>query len=389
MKPKNLSLGVLLLSAILFVIASLHIYRAHIDNRYRYNWDVLAYAAVAQKMAGVARADLHASTYTHADVIIPAENYRALVEGQSGSTYRQRMATSPEAFLKQLPYYKIKLAYPALMSALICFGLNPIAATAYVSMFAYIGLTVVLLKWLAGFLPWLVAFSLGAAIITQPLLLAQSYVPTPDTLSALCVLSAFALLAHRTMRWALLIGVGSLLVRPDNIIPLAAFAGIATILGHWRFAAAALAVGAAIFLALVNWPGTYPWATLFYHSFVASISDPVGFVSPLAIRDYLAIYGWFVMNAPMNNPALPTMLVIGLLTLVLRVRRRGWRDIYTLIVVAALACILGHWVIFPSGAPRHLYGYYIVILVSLAKNFADTFAMKRSSNPPMRGPAAH
>ena len=364
------SKGAFFLAAIAGFVTALQIYSAGLKSDYRYDWDMLAYVGLALRIGGATSEQAHRLTFEQARVHVPAAEYYKLVVGPPN---KRLIARSPEEFGRHLPFYDIKPAYPALIALLAAAGVNPIDATGFVSMAAFAGLAAVLLRWLCAFMAAPLALSLTAAIATNPLFLSQSYHPSPDALSAMFIITAFALGTSRAFPAAAAVAVASVAVRPDDILLLGATVAMMAILGQWRIALVGGIAGVALFFAILHEGGAYPWSTLFYTSFVERVPDPDVFVSPLTVGGYLEVYRRNALLMPEINPSLPFMATLAILTVIMRVRRAGWRDPYSLVAIGATLAISAHWAVFPIGMPRHLFGYYIVILVTLAKNLTDAF----------------
>ena len=302
--------------------------------------------------------------------------YRPAVEVKISDLADAIRSIEPEAFAAQMPFYATKPAYPALLWLLSKGGINPVDAAAYTTQLAYGCLAILLFCWLVLFVRPLLAGALTLAILANPAPVAMVTSLTPDALSACVVVLAFYLMSRRRVGAALATAVVGILIRPDTFLLVLLMAGWAALHGGRLAAAGAVISGTAVFLAISMWAGAYPWTTFFYHSFVERLPDPAGFVSPLSVGDYAAIYLQMAALTLQHNFAFVGFLVLALSGLLARYQRAGWRDPYFAALAVCALYAVGFWIVMPWAEDRYLAPYYIVILVALVRNLAEAFAAR-------------
>src|SRR5690606_25574303 len=152
-----------------------------------YNWDMLGYIGVAERLGGATAAEAHRRAYDLAYRHAPPAQYSWLVEG---GPYQQAVAADPVAFEQQLPFYRVKPAYPLLILGLDRLGVDPVRGSVWISRVAYLGIGVVAFIWQIGFLSPLGALATTWGVMSVQVALEAAQLSTPDALSTLVVLTA-------------------------------------------------------------------------------------------------------------------------------------------------------------------------------------------------------
>ena len=88
-----------------------------------HNWDTIGYIGVAYRMQGLSGDELHATVFREARAHLPEEDY---VRNTTNDAYREAVLADPASLEQQVPFYAVKPMYPALMSALMSLGVNPV-----------------------------------------------------------------------------------------------------------------------------------------------------------------------------------------------------------------------------------------------------------------------
>src|ERR1700759_3824058 len=115
-----------------------------------YNWDMLPYMSVIEKMDGVKSFDqIHSTTYQTAQKNLPNKKYNDLVDPKD--KYRKKMAEDANAFETQLPFFDIKPIY--LISAFLFYklGISLTYATVLSSLIAFFFINLLSFVWLRKF----------------------------------------------------------------------------------------------------------------------------------------------------------------------------------------------------------------------------------------------
>lgn len=364
----NVALRRLQRPATVIVLAGLLILNL-VWSRRDYNWDMLAYIATSYQLGGMTAEAAHELTYRQVRETIPPTDYQLLTESNA---YRQLMTRDQAAFTQQLPGYRMKLVYPSLLLFAQRAGINPVFASVFISRCAYLAIGVLVLIWFGSFLSPPAALITTWATMSMSFSLALAQLSTPDALSTLVVLLAIwlAFQKHR-FRPALALLLLSILIRPDNLLWLAALAGYAAITdrAHRSLAIAATVVGVGLAVSTAAWSGSPDWATLFHHAFMERIPYPDSFEPTLSPLGYLRVY--LRETHPANLPAF--VMLFGLLSgwlVVARVRELGWADrhVQLMLVVGAFAAM--HWLLYPDD-DRFFVAAYLVILIVLVRQLTQ------------------
>ena len=200
---------------LLAILLSL-IYATYFAQRPYYNWDMVAYVAVALIDAGEPAETVHRKTYDIVAAALPPDRFAELTQSNA---YREAVAADAARFAAQLPFYTVKPVYPAVMSVLYRAGMNPVTASVAVSAAGYAGICLLLYVWTARWLRPLVAVPVAALLSLCPYLTPIAQLSTPDALSVLVLLAGLFCIIEidRPLSGAAIL-VGSILVRPENVI---------------------------------------------------------------------------------------------------------------------------------------------------------------------------
>lgn len=380
-KKRNQSKLTIVLGTLAVLISAYQIYSASgAFSSVFFGWDLLSYIGTALHFSGLAEDQLHNLTYGAVETHAPKKLFHSLVAGSPDAAWKEALYRDPALFKQTIPYFAVKPFYPALILLLHRLGVGLVEATLTLSITGYLATSAILLLWLRSIMSAVLAAVLTSIIVTHPTILPAAVSPTPDTWYASCALLALFLVAGDRIRWGMALAVAGIAIRPDSIILVGLLAVFSLLRRDWITAAAGITAGGAALLTISYIAGAYPWATFFYHSIVTRIVEPATFVSPLTFVDYINIYERKVLFTLTDNPFLVGFIVLGLLVLWARVRRAGWADTYTLILILSVTYMVIHWLVVPFGLTRYLLAFFIAILVALIKNLADAFGTMRALN---------
>ena len=369
-----------LVSAIFYLIVAIQVAGVSAPLWEHRHWDLLAYLGAAYELDGRNHADMHEAIYRAAREGSTEAAFRHLTERPSVDgkvDYRVAAYTSADVFAEQLPFYMVKRFYPAAIWALSKLGVPVVLAATIITVSGYLAVSAVLFFWLRKFLTDGLSLGITGALMTSIFMLPLAFLRTPDTWAAALVAFAFFQAASGRFATSIAVAAVAITVRPDAVLALGAMCVFAAWRREWLVAAIGAALGAGVYLAVTA--GAYPWTTFFYHAFVDALRHPANFQSPLGTEQYLAIYAKRIVAAPFLNPVFPAAMVLGGLTVFMRIQRGGWQDTYAALVLLALGCMLAHWLVFPAGLTRHQMPYYLVIVAALAFHFAEAFTGRRGS----------
>jgi len=235
------------------------------------NWDMLGYAASALTLTGNDAGYIHGYVYDSLANYVSDEEFYFLT---SGNSYREIMFADPEAFMQQVPYYKIRIVYVGLMLMLSKLGLNFFAAGHLISALAAS----------LGFIIFFRAFKDSVNEIFWYLIpfffilcgvQDVGQVVTADSLAFLW----FALIAHAYMHkhWSIFpLLVTSVLIRTDMLVFVAVTVGYFILFRPELRIKSLIAAAAAVvlYLGINRWTGNYGWTTVFYYVFVSDMVAP-------------------------------------------------------------------------------------------------------------------
>jgi len=343
----------------------------------RYDWDVLGYVGCALELTESDSATIHARAYADVRASVPAAVYADLV---GRNPYRRDVAAEPQHFRQQLPFYRARVLYVGLIFALGTLGLSLTQAAVLVSTASAVLLGLLVFRWVARYVGGVGGGLASALILVAAGLLDAARATTPDALSAaLLVLALYLWLERRCARAALVVAGLSLLVRSDALVPVLAVLVVARRQGVGPFALTARrgvltgAVLGGVCLAATLLLRAHGWWTVFHHSFLGYVANPVDYRPAFALVDYAAV---LVEALPALHSAGTALLAIylGLAWIAWR-RSREARPLFPL-VVAVAASALVRFAIFPMLLERffvaHLVAAGVLALMALAEVLGST-----------------
>ncbi|MEM7221265.1 MAG: hypothetical protein AAF515_23105 [Pseudomonadota bacterium] len=336
-----------------------------------YNWDLVPYVALAGERDETTSRAWHEQTWRDLASAVPG-THLALLRGavapdageRSGDIlqFRRRVAEDPIALEQQLPFYAVKPAYPLAIRGLVAIGLEPVRAAFAISVAGWFALGLALFALLrVSFRLW-VALGLLGVFMALPMVRALGGFATPDSWCAALLVAGMVALTVSRPRYvsALVFFVFAVLVRPDSLLLLLPIAAVLAIGGcvSWRVAASAALIGALCFFAQSTLSGNYGWLTLMHYSFVDYDPYPRWALQRVGLSELLQIY-WSQFG---HTRQFFWFLALGGGLTLLAVRTRWlWP------LLALLAYMGAHWLVFPDQKDRMLVGAYLVIVAAAAQ----------------------
>ncbi|MCB9903061.1 MAG: hypothetical protein H6831_01500 [Planctomycetes bacterium] len=357
----------LLLSAALTVNAVL---RPQLD------WDVLAYAGCVEELHGGDAHAIHAAAYGALEAQASPEDARRL-RGEADcdpdtAHYRQRMADDPAAFHAQLPFYRGRVAYIALLALAGAIGFGALDAALLIALISGLAFTAILLRWTTRFLPHGVALPatlVGVWLAAVPQVMSMS---TPDMLAAALLLGGAYLLAE-TPRRALGVALLCLAVatRANHAILAAALVVWSTPARPFgtrlpfRVVGTPLAALLVVGLLCTRARDTYPWWTVFHHSFVEYTAFPT---VETPSRDVRAAVMRALHSLPMFKALHPLVASLsGLTAIWLGARSRSWNSRPARLAAFVGLAVALHFALFPALWPRLMVAPWALLWIALLK----------------------
>lgn len=361
-----------------------------------YNWDLLAYSAIAlDEGDAVVR---HERLWYYVDRDIPADAVARLrgespdlLLGERGDdtvAYRRTTALDARAFDEQLPFYAVKPMYPAMIAGLVAvtdslvgtvvrdFDLGPVRASVWIAKIGWVFLGTALFWLLRLRFGDLLAFVGTLTMMTLPLVQALHGYSSPDTISALMVLLGFVLALRDPSRTWTMASAGvvflAVAVRPDNLLLLGVFLTWFLWNSRIRFRWAVMVgtTGLIWCLALSELSGNYGWSVLVHHSFIDYLEYPSTVEPNLSLPLLVDIY----LSKVSDSPTFFKFLGAGLMLTGWRLYLRGPSDRLFEALIVLLVFMAEHWLLFPDQKDRLLVAPYLFILSAGLFCLADQLA---------------
>jgi hypothetical protein len=329
-----------------------------------WNWDLVPYVALALESRFSDPAVLHAETFEEIRRVVAPARFAALTTG----AYFGDIFRDPEALQKQLPFYRVKPAYVALLRILASAGLSPVTATLMVSIAGCVSVAMIVLLWLRRYFAAKAAGPLTVILLLLIGLPTVARISSPDALSGFTLLVAlYALCEHGALRAASLAILLSVAIRSDNVINGLSLAALLVALdrgGDWhrsaRHAVTALGV-VLVYEWNVRSAGAYPWETFFLHSFaIDPVSRPAEWHETLSLGFYLEVlarnYRMFLNPQPVAI-ALLGVVAFAQLPVAAELEPRLRRALPPTVLGLALF----RYLLYPYVMGRHLLPFYAAI----------------------------
>ena len=353
-----------------------------------WDWDVLAYTGCVEELRGGTPEEVHEAVYAQLEVYAPPEANEDL---RSRNEYRARLASDPEAFAAQLPFYRGRVLPIALLAGLDRLGVSPMQGAFGLSLLSGLVIALVFLLWVSryvAFSPFVAASAVWLLLCDWKTTLAMA---TPDALAAaLIVAGAFLLLETRYLFTALILLGLSLATRADHVL----FVAPLLVLRYFqppsgrtlskRVLVTTLILYAGVVFLCTKGRDTYEWWTVFHHTFVEYMVDPV---AQTPERDLGFWFQRTMSSLPMFKawePLLTTL--VALAAIGIGFWRDRWRSRGAGLAAAALLGVGVHFVVFPALWPRLFLAHWTLIGIAFLLASRERFSPGQSSEPPASSP---
>lgn len=315
-----------------------------------HNWDMVIYAAAAEKTDGETNTELHTRIWATVKGAVSSERFQELC---CSNEFRQDRYDNPQIFQSHFPMYEVKAGYVWLLKGLSrVFG--SIETMIWVSFLASAVIAFCICRAfeeLPGFYRYM--WLPGLLLLELPNLARLS---TPDALAAaLFVTAALCLLKQRPNSAIILLLLG-LTVRPDNVITCLFFAAYFVFLRQHRHA---LFLGIAAFSAYFLITRSFEhigWWNHFYYTFLDRPKSLVGFNPAFDPALYLEVLVKRVVTVvTWKNWGALTVLSLCIAIGAQRVYKLSRLSSEQSFVILMVASTFAHFLVFPITDPR-IYG---------------------------------
>ncbi|MCV2880220.1 hypothetical protein OE699_15355 [Sedimentimonas flavescens] len=329
-----------------------------------YNWDMIGYVGSVEKLSGTQKDSLRVRTYEDVKSSVSAEKYFELTDVKD--EYRYGVSQLDAAFLQQLPFYEIRIAYLVLVKFVSNLTNTISLATVVVS-----AISGALIVWVAA---WIISDLDKDILLFLPFFLSGcglmelATVSTPDALANLCALFLLGLSIRRPVATSWL-APALVLVRTDYIILAILMVLEASMRKKLRITLLSIPIATVLVFMINGHFGNYGYLAILN---LTLISGPVLFPENISISGNIADY-----IAPYHRglERLLGGMGLGLVFLAIRLfHRRGkilFRDRYVRLAVVSIAFVLVHFLLFPAGFLRfYMFALIFVSLVVIRRLFS-------------------
>lgn len=338
--------------------------------------DLLFYVGTVHQWEGLSPAANHEQAYREVrDFLGPAAYDAMIVEND----YMRTVTADPASFIQQIPFYSVKVLYPAMLLLMSHLGIPIGLASVLISVIAYGATIFLVFDWLRRYhAPWM-AWAIASLIALSAPLWTLARLESPDALATLCaVVSLFLILEKGRANLGMVVLMVAILARPNGLILLVTIALALALASpassvRLRPLAAAAWIGLAVLLALglTAWSGYYGFGVLFYFSVIAYLPYPARGAPAVPVAEILRQYLFRTVNLSLSP--VPLYTLIGLLAIrARRVTPTSIRsDAPSMMVLALLASIVGGWIAAPWEPERYLAPALFSLVVLLAISIPD------------------
>jgi hypothetical protein len=350
-------------------------------------WDILGYIAVVESQKSTQKNDIHSAVYNALKNYATDEEFNDLV---NSSDYRKTMFEDADAFNQQIPFYKMRIIFIALISLFSAFGLNLFFASHLVvaasAVLGFIAFYYAYRKLIHPAL-WLVAPMFF--IVLDGLSIARMV--TADPLAFLWVgLISYAFI-HK--KWLFLFGllVSSVLVRTDLLLLVAIMLTYLIIFKTELRLASGVTLIASIgaYWFANNYADNYGWSTVFYYAIISDMTatHPLEYSSiVITLSQYLSEV-LSNLSGFIDEPPLLFFLTLVLLQFILVFILRDTniklfiaevnKQKPFVLTIMSILYVTAHYLLFPVLENRFFVAEYLIALFGFLVVISNLLQTKR------------
>jgi hypothetical protein len=235
-------------------------------------WDMLPYVAIVHSWTDTTQGDAHEAAYADAARFAAVHHLETEMSTLQKGRYRQTMATDAAAFDEQLPFYRIRPLYLAIVAAVGSVTATISEATLEVAVFSFWACCMVVLCHAVRALGALAGSIVGALFALAPPVTQAAKLCTPDTLLMLLVTVAALLFVRNRLKLAAgLLTIGVLIRTDIEVFDLCLAAAWLLLARKQRgvlLVSGILASAVPVAMAVNAWAGNYGYVVLYRFTFI-------------------------------------------------------------------------------------------------------------------------
>ena len=354
-------------------------------------WDMLGYAASVYSLTSSDPTVIHTAVFSDFKSYASPAVYQELT---ASSEYRATLASDPNGFYQQIPFYKIRFFYVLILYAFAQLGFSIFDAINIVSATFSSAALLVLFLGLRNHLHsllWILTPIAFYGVTTDLTVVRAGGVDAFAFFWVSLTVVAFV----RGHRYLLPLIALSVMVRTDLVIHAALLFGVLLLLdrSNWRNIAMWGLACLVMYAGINVWAGNYGWSTLIYFVFVSEMSatHPEVYAQyTFTVKDYIGfifnntewISTWFWLT--LGCGTLSLMLFFTTTTAPLRnVSSATYFAVKRLNIVGviSLAYIALHYLLFPSIYMRFFTGQCMLLVIALFATVSYIYSTKRATSP--------
>jgi hypothetical protein len=346
---------------ILFYVATIIVMCRYEKKNSYYDLDIVIYAACIIDNGSLSREQVHKQAYEMVRRDLGEQKFKLYTD--STKYFRSTIYKSSENFYSQLPFYRIKPFYVALLSTAYKLGFSPIIFSTYINLFCYTSIAIILLIYLIKHLNFVKGYLISLCIILMPITIGTAKSNTPDMLTALLFLIAVLMFLSKSNPYISLIPFCLLvLTRPENIIFIVALCVLCLLHKPPDYSKKFILVLLICSFLCYEFGklmySEYSWAILYKHSCIGFIPDLQNASSSISILEYLLGLRVLV-NAVFHEEIFLLFLLIVYPMLYLK----HSKNILFVISYALLTSVLVRMLLLPDVAMRYFAGSFLIAFI--------------------------
>ena len=342
----------------------------YLTSKPYYNWDLFPYMALAAANSSIPFDSTHAYVYKEAALRMPPQDFAAVSQRQP------QLMEHAETFRTILKYFEIKPGYLLVVRLFHFLGFNLVTATYLPSIVSYFFIGCLLLLWMQRIFSMPFAMITTLLIAASPFLVQTARYSSPDMLCAAILLVGIYLISESSFSVLGLLVCGlAIPVRPDSVI-LFGFLILALYLNKRLSLTHTLAFmilgGATTFMVIGN------FGLLKEFVFTTQSYSPSWGVTE-RIQHYVSALKSGFHSVMISQTVI--MVFFAAFTLFLRKKytHQILDDLWSLLIIAALANFIVRYVLHPIVEDRFLIACYLIIIIGFCSTIRNTLLTKSNA----------